>query len=132
MLIIIDDRKVIPQCTKPSWVLPKDLGIREVVSLEEKIINLGLKEVLVGMLQLSFISMTPLTDVLLNSVNHTSTTTKGEPEETHYILKSEDTACSGTTNITIKLNLIESNNKVLYAETGEDFVDFLFSLLTIP
>ncbi|KAF6163684.1 hypothetical protein GIB67_036144 [Kingdonia uniflora] len=132
ILIVIDNRKVIPQCTKPNWPLPKDLGIKEVVSLEEKIINLGLKEVLVGLLRLSFTSMTSLTDVLLKSVNHTSTTTKGELEETHYILKSEDTASSGTTKITIKLNIRKSNNKVLYEETGEDFEDFLFSLLTIP
>ncbi|KAF6149660.1 hypothetical protein GIB67_017393 [Kingdonia uniflora] len=91
MLIVIDDRKVIPQCTK-------DLGNREVVALEVKITNLDLKEVLVGLLRLSFTSMTPLTAVLLKSADHTPTTTKVELEETYYILKIEDTARSGVSS----------------------------------
>ncbi|KAF6167773.1 hypothetical protein GIB67_027551 [Kingdonia uniflora] len=110
--------------------LLKDLGIKEVDSFEEETINLGVKEIL-DLLQLSFISMTPLTDVLLKGVNHTSAARKMEQEETHYILKSEDVLSSDNKKITVKLNIRKSNNTVLYAEAGEDFVDFLFRLLTI-
>lgn len=36
------------------------------------------------------------------------------------------------TKISLKLLLNKSTNKVLFAEAGKDFVDFLFSILALP
>ncbi|XP_042486323.1 uncharacterized protein LOC122066562 isoform X2 [Macadamia integrifolia] len=36
------------------------------------------------------------------------------------------------TEMTVKLLVDKNRNKVLFAEAGKDFVDFLFSLLTLP
>ncbi|KAF6153548.1 hypothetical protein GIB67_027415 [Kingdonia uniflora] len=70
MLIVTDNLKVVPESTEPCWAVFKDIGIKEVGSLVEKIVRLALKR--------------------------------------------------------------KSNNKILFAEAGEDFVDFLFSIFAFP
>ncbi|KAF6150483.1 hypothetical protein GIB67_030284 [Kingdonia uniflora] len=39
---------------------------------------------------------------------------------------------SSDAKITTKITIRKSNNKILFAEAGEDFVDFLFSILALP
>ncbi|CAN1269337.1 hypothetical protein LINPERPRIM_LOCUS13546 [Linum perenne] len=37
-----------------------------------------------------------------------------------------------TTKVTLKLLIDKKSNKVLFAEAGKEFVDFLFSILSLP
>ncbi|KAF6140911.1 hypothetical protein GIB67_042324 [Kingdonia uniflora] len=39
---------------------------------------------------------------------------------------------SSDAKITVKITIRKSNNKILFAEAEEDFVDFLFSILALP
>ncbi|KAI8539907.1 hypothetical protein RHMOL_Rhmol09G0219300 [Rhododendron molle] len=41
-------------------------------------------------------------------------------------------ASSSSKEVTLKLLVDTKNNKVLFAEAGKDFVDFLFTLLSLP
>lgn len=78
------------------------------------------------------VSKTPLADTFLietessNMINH-----KGG----HFPLPPQ-TAIENTTNssntVSIKISIKKSNNKVLFAEVEEDFVEFLCSILTTP
>ncbi|KAF6160959.1 hypothetical protein GIB67_007600 [Kingdonia uniflora] len=128
MFIVTDNLMVVPQSTEPCWALFKDIGIKEVGTLVEKTVSVGSEEIL-SLLRLSILSTTPLTDILLQHGDGSS----GIINLKGYEMKAQtEEKINSDAKITVKITIRKSNNKILYAEAGEDFVEFLFSILALP
>lgn len=78
-------------------------------------------------------SKTPLTDVLLKNKKASELGKVDYLHSTsHKYDKDEYKTNDILTNISIKLVASKSQNKVCYAQANEDFVNLIFSFLTIP
>ncbi|XP_074346237.1 uncharacterized protein LOC141685009 [Apium graveolens] len=88
--VISDDLHVIPNNPTSTLGMLESCGINDFAALEENTMKLGSNEIL-HLLDSSFVSKTPLSDIFL-----------------------------------------KSTSKILLAHSSEDFVNFLFSLLTVP
>ncbi|KAF6161026.1 hypothetical protein GIB67_007667 [Kingdonia uniflora] len=147
--MVSDDLQIKPIGTGPIFTYLTDLGIRGTDShaLEERTITIGVDESLlfstlltvllitVQIFGLLRVSSTPLTEVLLSNgtlkLKSKDITQTPRSEDITQSSKSEDTE-NLDTEMSVKITVVKFNNKVVYAETGEDFVDFLFSLLMLP
>ncbi|KAL6535900.1 hypothetical protein OROHE_012744 [Orobanche hederae] len=85
----------------------------------------------IELLKGSLLSKTPLTDLVLNerqkdcvAVGCEAGTSLGDQIGKH--------PTSGTMEMTVRAIFHKSKNKLLFAEVGDDFVEFLISLLAIP
>ncbi|KAL7108904.1 hypothetical protein ACP275_06G141800 [Erythranthe tilingii] len=79
----------------------------------------------------SLLSRTPLSDIILkNGRVDFGGTRKSEPGVILNEMENEET--SNPKKMILRLMVQKSNNKLLFAQAGDDFVDFLFSLLIIP
>ncbi|KAH7542324.1 hypothetical protein FEM48_Zijuj02G0061500 [Ziziphus jujuba var. spinosa] len=129
--IISDDLQVMPLTTAASFSLFSKLGIMDGSGIEKNIFNLGIGEVL-NLLVRSLVSKTPLTETLLKHKPPTELNAgnfdQGKPVEQ----KMEDEKNIRDGKITIKLMVSKSKKKVCYAGAKKDFVNLLFSFLTIP
>lgn len=77
------------------------------------------------MLERSFLSKTPLSDIFFGK--------KWISSQVQAIQSPIRTECSdGAKQIKLKVYVQKSINKILLAHCSEDFIDFLFSLLTVP
>ncbi|KAF6161007.1 hypothetical protein GIB67_007648 [Kingdonia uniflora] len=128
---VTDDIQILPFSTETSFAHLNALGIKRMNELDEKTINVGVEEI-ISILRHSFLSKIPLTEVLLWKSAHEIP--QISPFQSKYTAqsKSEDTANAESTKKTVTIIFCKSQNKILYAEAGEDFVEFLFSLLTLP
>ncbi|XXG89315.1 hypothetical protein AAC387_Pa12g1347 [Persea americana] len=134
--IIRDDLQVFPASMKATFTLLNELGISDASVLEERNVNIGAAEVL-HLLKRSLLSKTPLTDVLLlendliDGSDHDF-----EMDAFHWKdfaePKEEKGNGSNSKKISVRLTVRKSNNKVVYAEGGEEFADLLFSFLAFP
>ncbi|GFP79556.1 hypothetical protein PHJA_000099100 [Phtheirospermum japonicum] len=79
------------------------------------------------LLQRSLFSETPLTDLILNKGKVNSVTAKYVPAQ--QVNKRET---FNSKKMIVKAIFQESTNKFLFAEADDNFVEFLFTLLTIP
>ncbi|KAL3845128.1 hypothetical protein ACJIZ3_002531 [Penstemon smallii] len=124
--IISDDLQVFPNLVGSGLQILNNLGFNGMVGVEEITVIVGLEEVM-DMLKLSWISKTPLTDIVLHK-------TKVGPAAT--VSSGPDMAmgksCTTSKKMILKAIIQKSTGKVLLAHTREDFIDFVFSLLTIP
>ncbi|CAJ2670648.1 unnamed protein product [Trifolium pratense] len=129
--IISDDLSVKPDTL--SGTIFKPINLPESCNLDaikQVTINVTRKEIL-DLLKCSLFSMTPLTHVFLkkNLVIENRNTQS---------ISSFDTDCrdqkskSREKKISVKLLVRKSSNTVLFALGGEDFADFVISLLTFP
>ncbi|KAL3635458.1 hypothetical protein CASFOL_020005 [Castilleja foliolosa] len=87
--------------------------------------------IVMDLLKWSLLSETPLTDVILNKGLLSSITVKCET----YIFPVDQAVEQSSSNdkkMTVKAITQESTNKLLFVEADGNFVDFLFSLFTIP
>ncbi|PIA54472.1 hypothetical protein AQUCO_00900784v1 [Aquilegia coerulea] len=126
--LISDDLRILQLSTTNSVELLSKFGVRDVNAVEEESVSVGIEEVL-ALLRLSFHSVTPLTDLfLLKCVGHCGAF-KTDP--TGFVQRTVHPSFSYK-KINLKIMLRRSCGMVLYAEAQEDFVDFLFSLLSIP
>ncbi|KAG5557901.1 hypothetical protein RHGRI_007969 [Rhododendron griersonianum] len=82
------------------------------------------------LLQLSLVSKTPLTD-WVQLKQGTIFPTELEAKDMGELLGTKP-ANSESKKMDLKLFFSQCGHEVLYAESGEDFVDFLFSFLTFP
>ncbi|XP_042499512.1 uncharacterized protein LOC122077657 [Macadamia integrifolia] len=124
--MVTDDLQVEP--ISPTTILTHlhKLGIKDMNSLQETTVSIGSEEIL-NLLKGLLFSKTPLTDVFLRKQGFTSEAPKfviGDVVQS----KSERSPL----DITMKLTISKSTNKALYAEAGEDMVNFLLSFLTLP
>ncbi|XAR68864.1 hypothetical protein NMG60_11000268 [Bertholletia excelsa] len=124
--IVHDDLKVTTRTPVAMVELLSGLGITNVNRIEERVLNVGLKEVLI-LLERSLLSKSPLTDVFLTNERKLMV-----PPEDYQFAPSSISERETTYKIMeVKILVKKSTGKVLYAEAEEDFVDLLFSFLTI-
>ncbi|XP_042423492.1 uncharacterized protein LOC122011130 [Zingiber officinale] len=95
--------------------------------LEERLVKIE-REQVVRILKRSFISDTPLTDVLLQNGEDTTPPKVSVPS----IEKTVEKKAFDEEKKIYKLNMALTRNKVLYAVASRDFVDLIFSFLTFP
>ncbi|KAK2966150.1 hypothetical protein RJ640_018403 [Escallonia rubra] len=126
--LITDDLQIMPNLVGTTVALVSSHSKTDINVLEERTWKVGVEEVL-NLLRWSLLSKTPLTDLVLLGPSSCN------------IVKSDTGKClprpSGRINtdcrrMTVKVVVQKSNKKVLLAQGEEDFVDFLFSFLTIP
>ncbi|KAK6134777.1 hypothetical protein DH2020_031447 [Rehmannia glutinosa] len=89
----------------------------------------GFNEVM-DLLKGSLSFLTPLTDIILNKGQIDSAIPCHEPGISFDNIEKE--SMSDAKKMTLKVMVQKSTNKLMFAQAEEDFVDFLFSLLTIP
>ncbi|KAM1167335.1 hypothetical protein TB2_028900 [Malus domestica] len=131
-LIITDDLQVISPVRATSICLFSKLGVTDSKTTEELTFNMGIQEAL-NLLMHSFVSKTPLTEILLKNEPKPSL---GDVHSSQGI--SIDSQMHGDTineeekNISLKLVVSKSKKIVCYAEAQEDFVNLLCSFSTLP
>ncbi|KAA8545471.1 hypothetical protein F0562_020255 [Nyssa sinensis] len=130
--IMIDDKfRVDPVSIENSLKLLKELQLTDESKVERWIHNIGRAEVL-KLMVCSLVSKTPFSDIFLNNPPDSSNYHgKYVPRRPHLSQRVTDNS-SDDKQISLKLFIDKPKNRVLYAEAGEDFVDLLFSFLTIP
>ncbi|XVF46639.1 hypothetical protein PTKIN_Ptkin03bG0043900 [Pterospermum kingtungense] len=131
-LIVSDELQVMPLSTEASFTLFSQLGIIDTSSIEGRTINMGMDEAL-NLLNRLLVSKQPLSEVLLGK-NPNSELSKEDFEQVSFTKHRVETASTSNQDgkIYVKLMISKSKNRVCYAEAGEDFVDLLFSFLTVP
>ncbi|RWR96800.1 hypothetical protein CKAN_02620200 [Cinnamomum micranthum f. kanehirae] len=135
--IIGDDLQVFPVTSKAVFTLLYDLGISDASVLEERNVNVGPTEVL-HLLNRLLLSKTPLKDVFLRDQdmidcsNHDFIVDALHGKDLDQPQKVKGNGGSNSKKISVKLSVNKSNNKVVYAEGGEEFADLLFSFLAFP
>lgn len=80
----------------------------------------------------SLVSKTPFTDILLKNKPLSQLIYKMCREQISVNPHILGNQMNGETNIVIRLIVSKSKRRVCYAEAGEDFVNLLFSFLTLP
>ncbi|XXG89337.1 hypothetical protein AAC387_Pa12g1359 [Persea americana] len=141
--IISDDLNVFPVSTSMGLELIKKVGINEATVLEQRNVNVGRREVL-HLLNRMLLSKTPLTDVFLEekdivnelnldlNVMNLNLKDMGVDFKGMVQPETEKVIETDSKKISLKLLMSKSNNKVLYAEGGEELPNLLFSFLTFP
>ncbi|XP_040953058.1 uncharacterized protein [Gossypium hirsutum] len=118
--------------------LPGDLiqsllnfGIKNVSLIEEKVLEIGSAE-MCNLLSHLFISKMTLTDVFLRKQGILSSTAM--LDEQFMLVRAPNMKESNENDgkRSVKIMLRKSDSKLLYAEASANFVDLLFSFLTIP
>ncbi|CAA0808586.1 Protein of unknown function (DUF674 [Striga hermonthica] len=100
-----------------------ELGIRDTKGAEMRNVTFGYNEI-IDLLQGMFVSRTPLTDVIIG---------KAQSNSRVLIPKTEETTVSNCEKkMILNVMLQKSTQKLIFAQAKDDFVEFLFSLLTIP
>ena len=84
------------------------------------------------LLKFSLVSKTPLTDTILNGRNMTSTKVNQEPVSFVPKIIRHNLKSSRSKKTSVTAFVQKSTNRTLSIRAGKDFVEFLFSLLTIP
>ncbi|KAK6157285.1 hypothetical protein DH2020_011533 [Rehmannia glutinosa] len=125
--LITDDLRMAPVVLGSIIQTLINLGITVRSGAEMKTVNLGFNEI-IDLLRGSLLSNTPLTDLILLE-RHRTITYDVRGYLPHQI---EEKSSSDSKKLIVKAILRKSDNKLLFVEAKEDFVDFLFSLLIIP
>ncbi|KAK1370713.1 hypothetical protein POM88_036805 [Heracleum sosnowskyi] len=122
--IISDDLHVIPNNPTSTLKILDSSEIENFAALEEDTLKLGADE-FIHLLQLSFSSETPLSDLFFG----TKTMNSQVPSmESPIATRGDDSS----KKMNIKIYVQKSTNRIFLAHCSEDFIDFLLSLLTIP
>ncbi|MBA0581522.1 hypothetical protein Gorai_023698, partial [Gossypium raimondii] len=125
MFFITDDLRVMHGLPGDLMNILLNLGINNVCQIEEKVVDISSNE-MSNLLSHSLFSKTTLTDVFLRKqstmfVQQFMLVAPNVKERTEKDSKTR-----------VKIMLRKSDRKILYGEANEDFVDLLFSFLTIP
>ncbi|KAF8394968.1 hypothetical protein HHK36_018907 [Tetracentron sinense] len=124
--MISDDLHVTLMSTMTSLSLLSKLGIKARSSIEERTVNIVVLHLLMSLLS----SETPLTNlvflerVIVDQIQF-------DPRNMTQPIDERDAEIDKK-KLRVKLMVSKSNNKVLYAEAGEDFGDLILSFLTFP
>lgn len=129
-LLISDDLKVKPLSTAASLPFLSKHGVIDWSSIEQRTFNVGVHEVL-KLLELLFVSESPLTETFLKH-ERGEQSCKVKNQWGSFQSPKEVDASNEEGKICVKLLVSKSRNCVCYAEGGEDFIDLLFSFLTLP
>ncbi|XP_068339815.1 uncharacterized protein [Pyrus communis] len=131
-LLITDDLQLISPFNESIVSLFTNLGVTNRNATEELNLNIGVDEVM-NLLINSLLSRTPLTETLLKHKPVAERSNENNYQAIHIDPQTVgETVLTEEDNISIKLIISKSKNIVCYAEAGEDFVNLLFSFLTLP
>ncbi|XP_058768050.1 uncharacterized protein LOC131641764 [Vicia villosa] len=119
---ITDDLTVLPYCIDYAcFGLLQEFGIKFPSSVKEMVLNVTKQKVL-DLLKCSLLSKYTLTDLFLGQ--------KPSIGDSRFFLS--DIEFSGDLQITLKLVIRKSDDKILCAQGEQDFVNLLLSFLTFP
>ncbi|KAK5841452.1 hypothetical protein PVK06_003773 [Gossypium arboreum] len=124
LFFITDDLRVMQAFPGNLINFLLNLGIYDVCQIEEKVVDISSKEI--NLLSHSLISKTTLTDVFLRKQ------TTMFVEQSMLVAPNMKETTEKNSKTRVKITLRKSDRKILYGEANEDFVDLLFSFLTIP
>ncbi|KAI3457332.1 hypothetical protein Pfo_013995 [Paulownia fortunei] len=127
--IISDNLQMVSNVAGSVMQTLSNLGITDTDGAELMNVTFGFNEIM-DLLKGSLVSRTPLTDLVLNKRQIDSATPKSEPGIILHEIEKEST--SNSKQMILKVMVQKSTKKLLFAQAEEDFIDFLFSLLTIP
>ncbi|KAK2432750.1 hypothetical protein QL285_018106 [Trifolium repens] len=127
MFLVSDDLKIVRSSSVTYLQLLMELGYSDLTQIEEVTQNISKKEVL-NLLKYTLTSHEPLTNTILksnsknkvNPSNPSAEAVKGMP------------CTSNKSKIDVKVVQSKSLKKIIFAESNGDFVDFIFSFLTMP
>ncbi|KAJ6299570.1 hypothetical protein OIU76_020523 [Salix suchowensis] len=129
--VVSDNFQVMPASLSASISILTKLGVMDTDTIEERTFDIGVTEVL-KLLKCSLVSKTPLTDVLLAREEFPELRNEDSLQRislTHGTLENQSERKGETS---VRLVVCKSKKVVCYAEASKDFVDLLFSFLTIP
>ncbi|MCH96559.1 DUF674 family protein, partial [Trifolium medium] len=110
-----------------SLYLLKELGYSDLTQLEEVTHNIGKQEIL-NILKYSLTSHEPLTNTILKS---SSQNKDNLPNQSSSAVRAMP--CTSDSNKTdIKVVQSKSQKKIIFTEADGEFVNFIFSFLTMP
>ncbi|CAK7339009.1 unnamed protein product [Dovyalis caffra] len=104
-------------------------GVKDASAIEETTFDIGENEVL-NLPRCLLVSKTPLTDTFLQ--DKIVSASKEDFKSGLIRPKEEEYESKGIKKIDVRLLLSKSKNMLCYAEASDDFVDLVFSFLTIP
>ncbi|CAK7339010.1 unnamed protein product [Dovyalis caffra] len=127
--IVTDKLQVMPASTAVTVSLLTKDGVKDASAIEEMTFDIGENEVL-NLLRCLLVSKTPLTDTFLQ--DKIVSAIKEDFKSGLIRAKKEEYESKGIKKIDVRLLLSKSKNMLCYAEASDDFVDLVFSFLTIP
>ncbi|CAL5422666.1 unnamed protein product [Camellia sinensis] len=123
--IVSDSFKITTSTPGALVELLRNTGIKDLNCLEERVVKVGFEEIL-NLLERFLVSKSPLTDVFLRNQSY-------PPElRLHHFLPQNIAEKATSGSMVVNIIVRKSDGKALCAEAKEDFVDLLFSFLTIP
>ncbi|WVY90212.1 hypothetical protein V8G54_035726 [Vigna mungo] len=125
--IICDDLSVLPNVLVTIVNLLQKLGVKDMNGIEEQTVDISKREV-VDLLKLSLISKNPLTDFVLEKKPRVD---DFNPINQSWLERGDESSDEGR-KIVVRALVRKSNEKIVFADTDEDFADLLFSFLTLP
>ncbi|RLM74475.1 hypothetical protein C2845_PM15G20450 [Panicum miliaceum] len=131
MLIITDDLQVAPASTGYVFSLLDKFGLNEKADIKEEFLFLDCEKIM-SLLKRTLISKEPLTGLYFNTVVTPDAVRLDEELPANLSPKQESNDAQEVSAIKIKLIQTADNSAVLYAEVGQDFVDLIFGLLSVP
>ncbi|KAL8031329.1 hypothetical protein ABFX02_13G017100 [Erythranthe guttata] len=128
--VISDDLRVFPNTRGFTHTL-RNLGITNMGLGELRHVTFGFSEIM-DLLKGSLLSRTPLTDIILGKqkMEYYDVKIKSEPGILCHEIDKEENSYSK--KMILKVMVQKSTNKLLFAQSNEDFVDFLCTLPAIP
>ncbi|KAL7086714.1 hypothetical protein ACP275_13G017400 [Erythranthe tilingii] len=132
--LISDDLRMLPNVSVSIIQDLTNLGITDTDGAELMNVTFGFNEIM-DLLKGSLLSQTPLTDIILKKRKNIGSTTKEHEAETELRnnkIEKEAVVSKSEKKMKLKVMVQRSTNKLLFAQARDDFVEFLFGLLTVP
>ncbi|KAI3701654.1 hypothetical protein L6452_26889 [Arctium lappa] len=127
--IVTDDLCVMPYTLESCIQLLKDVGISDIRHVEERMVDIGRKEVL-DLLGLALSCSCPLTYLLLDG-SHLFQALLHPVQGSFNLSTLIKNEVSTSPKFSLHVILQKSTGKLLFAEAEEDLVDFIFGFLGI-
>ncbi|KAG9138998.1 hypothetical protein Leryth_025662 [Lithospermum erythrorhizon] len=126
-----EDQNVLVGSTSLTMTLLKRLGIEDLHELEirNEVVKL---DKLVQLLGLSFVSRSALTHWILSEKDYPGLTKADDDLSSAVETSDKHPEMNGSKIMKLVLYIRKSQNSVLYAECGADFVDCIFGFLAFP
>ncbi|CAJ2655909.1 unnamed protein product [Trifolium pratense] len=127
MFLVSDKLKIFPSSKVNSLMMLVESGCSDFTQLEEVTHNIGKQEIL-NLLKYTLTSHEPLTNTILVSSSKIIDDPPNQYESAVRVMPSP----SDSSKMNIKVVQSKSQNKIITIEDNGDFVDFIFSFLTMP
>ncbi|XP_057458753.1 uncharacterized protein LOC130749415 [Lotus japonicus] len=126
LFLVSDDLKVVPSSLVTSMQHLLQMGYSDLNQLEEITQNIGKQEIL-KLLKYTITSHEPLTKAILGC---DSKKKDNLPDQFASAVRVRPN--TSDSKMDVKVVRSKSQNKIIFVEANEDFVDFMFSFLTMP